>query len=240
VSGQGWVQVAELALALALSLAIGAEREFQRKDAGMRTLTTVGIGSALFVMVSKYGFSDVIGPGVALDPSRVAAQIVSGVGFIGGGLIFVRGDAVRGLTTAASVWLTAAVGAAAGAGLAVLATVVTVMYFVIQYGLRPLWRWKGPNGDELGLVVSYHQGTGVLRDIVNQTTAHGFSIAGLTTRSDAEAEPDQKGRIWPALEHGAVEVFLLLRGRGDMVDLASQLSEFPGVSAVRSTRSWDE
>lgn len=238
MTGQDWTQVSELLLALVLSLLIGAEREFQRKDAGMRTLTTVGIGSALFVMVSKYGFTDVIGPGISLDPSRVAAQIVSGVGFIGGGLIFVRGDAVRGLTTAASVWLTAAVGAAAGAGLGILAGVVTAMYFLIQYGLRPLWRWLGPRGDELGLVVSYRQGTGVLRGIVNQTTAHGFSIAGLTTRSDGE--PAAEGRLWPALEHGVVEVFLLLNGRGDMVDLASQLSEFPGVSAVRSTRAGDE
>ena len=102
MTGEDWRQLLDLVCALGLSLAIGAERERQGKDAGMRTLTTVGIGSALFVIISKYGFSDVIGPGVALDPSRVAAQIVSGVGFIGGGLIFVRGDAVRGPTTAAS------------------------------------------------------------------------------------------------------------------------------------------
>jgi putative Mg2+ transporter-C (MgtC) family protein len=228
VIGLEWTQLLDLLCALALSLAIGAERERQGKDAGMRTLTTVGIGSALFVVISKYGFSDVIGPGVALDPSRVAAQIVSGVGFIGGGLIFVRGDAVRGLTTAASVWLTAAVGAAAGAGLLVVATFVTAMYFVVHYGLRPLWRWTGHAGDELGLMVSYHQGTGVLRDIVNQTTRFGFSVAGLTTgREDA-------------LSTEAVEVSLALRGRGDLIELVSLLSERPGVTAVRSIRSRDE
>ncbi|MEV0977798.1 MgtC/SapB family protein [Streptomyces sp. NPDC049915] len=82
----------------------------------------MGLGAALFMLVSKYGFADMLGrPGVALDPSRVAAQIVSGIGFIGGGLIFVRRDAVRGLTTAASGWLAASIGAAAGAGLLVLA-----------------------------------------------------------------------------------------------------------------------
>jgi putative Mg2+ transporter-C (MgtC) family protein len=73
----------------------------------------VGLGAACFMMVSKYGFFDVLGDHVTLDPSRVAAQIVSGIGFIGGGLIFVRRDAVRGLTTAAVIWLTTAVGMAA-------------------------------------------------------------------------------------------------------------------------------
>ena len=78
----------------------------------------VGVGSALFMLVSKFGFADVSnGSTVILDPSRVAAQVVSGIGFIGAGLIFVRRDDVRGLTTAASIWLTAAIGMAAGAGL---------------------------------------------------------------------------------------------------------------------------
>lgn len=78
----------------------------------------MGLGSALFMIISKYGFFDVLEPGtIVLDPSRVAAQIVSGIGFIGAGLIFVRRDSVRGLTTAAGIWLTAAVGAACGASL---------------------------------------------------------------------------------------------------------------------------
>lgn len=238
MTGEDWRQLLDLVCALGLSLAIGAERERQGKDAGMRTLTTVGIGSALFVIISKYGFSDVIGPGVALDPSRVAAQIVSGVGFIGGGLIFVRGDAVRGLTTAASVWLTAAVGAAAGAGLLLVAAFVTAIYFFVHYGLRPLWRWTGHTGDELGLMVSYHQGTGVLRDIVNQTTTFGFSVAGLTTgREGGQAEV---GPHWGDHENAPVDVYLMLRGRGDLIELVSLLSERPGVTAVRSVRSPDE
>ena len=107
-TGQGWEQAAELAIALALSAAIGVEREIRQKSAGLRTHTLVGFASALFVLVSKYGFSDVLGDHVTLDPSRVAAQVVSGLGFIGGGLIFVRRDVVRGLTTAATIWLTAA------------------------------------------------------------------------------------------------------------------------------------
>lgn len=80
--GQGWKQIGELALALGLSSLIGVEREWRQKSAGLRTHTLVGVGAALFVIVSKYGFSDVLGPTSRLDPSRVAAQIVSGIGFI--------------------------------------------------------------------------------------------------------------------------------------------------------------
>ena len=118
LNGEGWRQATELGLALALSALIGLEREIRQKNAGLRTHTLVGVGAALFMLISKYGFTDVLVRGeVILDPSRVAAQIVSGVGFLGAGLIFVRRDAVRGLTTAASIWIAAAIGAAAGAGL---------------------------------------------------------------------------------------------------------------------------
>src|ERR1700723_1899942 len=115
-AGQGWVQLGELGLAFVLSALIGVEREIRHKSAGLRTYTLVGFSSALIMLVSKYGFTDVIQAGrVVLDPSRVAAQIVSGIGFIGGGVIFVRKDIVRGLTTASIVWLTAAIGMAGGA-----------------------------------------------------------------------------------------------------------------------------
>jgi putative Mg2+ transporter-C (MgtC) family protein len=100
-----------------LTAIIGIEREARAKSAGVRTHTLVGFGSAVFMVVSKYGFADVLPlDHIALDPSRVAAQIVSGIGFIGGGLIFVqRSSVVRGLTTAATIWLAAAVGMACGA-----------------------------------------------------------------------------------------------------------------------------
>jgi len=104
LGGQGWLQAGELGVALLLSAAIGLEREVRHKDAGLRTHILVGVGSALFMLISKYGFTDVLeGRLVVLDPSRMAAQIVSGIGFIGAGLIFVRRDAVRGLTTAAAI-----------------------------------------------------------------------------------------------------------------------------------------
>ena len=131
-TGQGWLQIGELGVAFVLSAIIGLERELKQKSAGLRTYTVVGFGAALFMLVSKYGFTDVLASDkIVLDPSRVAAQIVSGLGFIGGGIIFVKRDSVRGLTTAASIWLTAAVGSAAGAGLLVLAAIATGAYLLI-------------------------------------------------------------------------------------------------------------
>lgn len=221
--GQGWTQVAELAIAFALSLLIGLEREAQQKSAGMRTYTLVGLGAALFVLVSKYGFTDVLGAHVSLDPSRVAAQIVTGVGFIGGGLIFVRRDAVRGLTTAASVWVTAAVGAAAGAGLPILAAVATGMYFLVLYGLRPLARWvRHLQPDTVALRISYGDQRGLLREIVKRCTEHGFAVAELTT-----TEPSGGNQT-----RATIEVILALSGRGNLAELTTALSQQDGVFAV--------
>ncbi|HEX7359794.1 MAG TPA: MgtC/SapB family protein [Bryobacteraceae bacterium] len=131
-SGESLKQFTELGTAFVLSAAIGLERELRHKSAGLRTYTIVGLSAALIVLISKYGFSDVLINGrIVLDPSRVAAQIVTGIGFIGAGLIFVQGRRVKGLTTAATVWLVTAVGMACGAGLRMLALAVTVAYFIV-------------------------------------------------------------------------------------------------------------
>lgn len=140
-TGQSWVQLAELGSAFVLSALIGLEREFRQKNAGLRTHTLVGLSAALFMLVSKYGFTDVLVPNHSVvDPSRVAAQIVSGIGFLGAGIIFVRGDSVRGLTTASTVWMTAAVGSACGAGLPVLALATTLAYFIVTLAFPLLQR----------------------------------------------------------------------------------------------------
>src|SRR5580693_10787220 len=161
--GQSWLQLSELALAFVLSSLIGLEREIRQKSAGLRTYTLVGVSSALITLVSKYGFTDVLENGrVVLDPSRVAAQIVSGIGFIGGGVIFVRKDLVRGLTTASIVWLTAAIGMAAGAGLPILAVAVTCGHFVV-IGVFPAIERRLPKSRwaPSSLQISYQDGRGV-------------------------------------------------------------------------------
>lgn len=114
-------------IALGLGFAIGFERKLRSKEAGIRTHTVVCVGAALIMVVSKYGFGD----GKA-DLSRVAAQIVSGVGFLGAGIIVYRQHEIHGLTTAAGVWATAGVGMAAGAGLYILALLATALLIVSQ------------------------------------------------------------------------------------------------------------
>ena len=119
-----------LVVALLLGAAIGFEREMDRQPAGFRTHSLVALGSALFTIISSYGF---VG---ATDPTRIAAQIVSGIGFIGAGTILHYRGGVRGLTTAASLWSVAAVGMAAGAGLLVMAAVGTVLIVVVLFVLE--------------------------------------------------------------------------------------------------------
>src|ERR1700691_1993408 len=178
--GQGWLQIGELGLAFALSALIGLEREIRHKSAGLRTYTLVGFAAALIMLVSKYGFGDVLSERVVLDPSRIAAQIVTSIGFICGGLIFLRRDAVRGLTTAAIVWLTAAVGMACGAGLPVLALFVTALHFLVVFAFPliverlPKSRWT-PSP----LQVTYEDGRGILRDVLVACTQHDFAVSGL-------------------------------------------------------------
>lgn len=114
-----------LVAALLLGGAIGWERELQRMPAGFRTHALVALGSAIFTVVSAYGLT-----GLQSDPTRIAAQVVSGIGFLGGGAILHYGGTIRGLTTAASLWAVAAVGMAAGAGLLVLAVASAVLVII--------------------------------------------------------------------------------------------------------------
>src|SRR5881409_2365539 len=175
-----------LGLALVLSSAIGIEREIGQKAAGLRTYSLVGVGSAVFMLVSIYGFNDLIGQAqTALDPSRVAAQIVSGIGFIGGGIIFVRSDTVRGLTTAAGVWVTAAVGMAAGGNLPLIAIATTVIYFLVAYAYPPLLRLLPRSRNAPSeLRLEYIDGQGILREALAECVRRGFSIFDLSIKHD--------------------------------------------------------
>ena len=210
-----------LLLALALSSVVGLEREMRQKSAGLRTHALVGAGTALFMLVSAYGFADTLGPNVTLDPSRVAAQIVSGIGFIGGGLIFVHRADVRGLTTAASVWTTAAIGMAAGGDLPLLAVATTLIYLIVTYGY-PLLTARLPNsrGAPSTLRLTYSDGRGVLRRLVAECSEHGFSVSDLNVEhtSDAVNGADR-----------TVTIQLELRGRGSVADLVGNLDSDDGV-----------
>src|SRR4051812_32073484 len=179
------------------------------------------------MLISKYGFDDLLGlDHVALDPSRVAAQIVSGIGFIGGGLIFVRRDAVRGLTTAATVWTAAAVGTACGAGLPLLAVAGTAVHYLVTRGYRPLARLITRSSTvPRDLHLSYADGRGVLRAVLSICTERGFSVAGMhVDREDSTDGVEGTTRV--------ASVTLSLAGRGSLAPLSGELSELPGVLAV--------
>jgi len=128
-----------LALAAALGGAVGLEREFREREAGFRTHMLVSLGSALFTIASAYGFRDFLLHGgglVRTDPTRIAAQIVTGIGFLGAGAIIRQGLSVRGLTTAATLWLVAAIGLASGAGYYSAAAITTLLVIVSLWPLR--------------------------------------------------------------------------------------------------------
>ena len=134
-----WEMIARLLCAAVLGGAIGFERERLLWAAGLRTHMLVCVGSCLIIIVSAYGFQDVLGQkNVVLDPSRIAAQVVSGVGFLGAGTILFRGEAVKGLTTAASLWAVAGVGLASGSGLYLAALVGTIIILAVLAGVKPI------------------------------------------------------------------------------------------------------
>jgi putative Mg2+ transporter-C (MgtC) family protein len=228
-AGQGWVQLGELGLAFVLSALIGVEREIRHKSAGLRTYTLVGFSAALIMLVSKYGFMDVlVNNRIVLDPSRIAAQIVTGIGFIGGGLIFVRRTNVRGLTTAAIVWLTAAIGMACGAGLPILALAVTGGHFVVVVGFPyiarrlPRSRWTPSL-----LQICYQDGREVLREVLVRCTQHNFTVSRLQVEKESPAEPqDSAGRT--------VTVALEVQGTGSVSKLAAKLADIDGMVSVNA------
>lgn len=218
----------KLGVAFLLSSGVGLERELRQKSAGLRTHTLVGVGSALFTLVSQYGFAEMID--VDLDPSRIAAQVVSGVGFLGAGIIFVRSDAVRGLTTAAAVWVTAAIGMAAGAGLPLLATATTLIYFIVAYAYPHMVRALPQAAWAPSLVtITYLDGRGLLRDILARCTAAGFEVVDVSFRR-------------PTKSAGArsVGVDLRLRGPGRLSDLLAALEEPDGVLSVEAGTTSDD
>jgi putative Mg2+ transporter-C (MgtC) family protein len=136
-----WELLFRIALAAALAGAIGAERELREREAGFRTHMLVGVGSALFTLVSAYAWSDWAfsnESGVVFDPTRIAAQIVTGIGFLGAGAIIRQGLSVRGLTTAATLWVVAAIGMAAGAGYYSAAVITTALALISLWPLRIL------------------------------------------------------------------------------------------------------
>lgn len=169
------VEVELLIATFILCSLVGLERQIRQKSAGYRTHVLVGLGSCAFTLVSAYGFSTVLADEVNLDPSRIAAQIVSGIGFLGAGVIFKGHNVVRGLTTAATVWVAAAVGMACGAGMLSLGVALTALHLLTLFVMAPLVR-RLPDPDRKRMLrVTYMDGAGVLRDVLAAATSMGFT-----------------------------------------------------------------
>ena len=169
-----WDFVWRLVLAALFGTIIGLDREYREKEAGFRTHFLVSLGSALMMIVSQYDFSEILThDGVSLDPSRIAAQVVSGIGFIGAGTIIFNHQIVRGLTTAASLWATAGIGLTAGAGMSWLALAATILTLVALEGLSLVFRSLGSR--RMVVVFSASDRAGVA-DTLDRIRTDGYMV----------------------------------------------------------------
>jgi putative Mg2+ transporter-C (MgtC) family protein len=179
-----------LSLAAVLGGLIGVERELREREAGLRTHLLVALGSALFTIVGAYGFDAFLNSGQAVvraDPTRIAAQIVTGIGFLGAGAIIRQGLSVRGLTTAATLWVVAAVGLAAGAGYYSAAVITTAVVLVALWPLRVaafrvLGRFRADDGR---LLVELPAGTPP-GELIDEIERAGARIAAIEVSQEGD------------------------------------------------------
>lgn len=206
-------------LAAACGAVIGYERKSKLKEAGVRTHMLVALGAALFMVISKYGFNDILNrPGVELDPARIAAQVVSGVGFLGAGMIFVRHMSVNGLTTAAGIWATAALGMAVGAGLYPLALTATLLVLLIQAFFRRDLKWLHlPAAEQLTVVFS--ENADAITFVQDTLEAHHIEVVNF------KAEKGHNGLL-------SVELMIKLPPGYDVSQLMNLFKDNPHVKAI--------
>jgi putative Mg2+ transporter-C (MgtC) family protein len=201
---------------------IGVERERLLWAAGLRTHMLVCVGACLVMIVSAYGFTPVLGSHVILDPSRVAAQVVSGVGFIGAGSIILRNEVVKGLTTAASLWAVAGIGLAVGGGLYVAAVAATGIILTILAGIKPLEERFRKSGKTLEIRLRSVRGAVTMPVLDKLLGWRAIHVKGLTVRSAED----------PALDDVAIEMSRLpLR---EVAPLLRDLRSLSGVTQVEA------
>lgn len=169
---------------------IGYERKNRGKGAGVRTHVIVAIASALMMLISKYGFNDLaFGEDFRLDPSRVASQIVSGVGFLGAGMIFIQKKAVKGLTTAAGIWATSGIGMAIGSGMYAIGIATSLVIVVVQLITHKHWQlFHTPNEEVFNITIEDSEEA--LTYLKNYMTFAGIHVTGLSVKKKSEFELD--------------------------------------------------
>ena len=216
-----------LSLAILLGASIGFEREgHEHTAAGFRTNALVALGSALFTIISAYGFLSFLNiPHVQVDPSRISSYVVAGIGFLGAGSIFRSqdGDKVRGLTTAAAIWVVAAIGIACGAGLIFEAIGATILALVVLIGLRIIernfLRQRAPHIQHIRIEATSVTGQ-FLSEVYNICAQPGLTIQKLGVRTGREIE--------------TVELSCQVANTASLVHTISELRALPGVQAVNA------
>ena len=201
---------------------IGIERERLAWVAGLRTHMLVCVGSALMMIVSAYGFSDVVGQNhVVLDPSRIAAQVVSGIGFLGAGTILLRQDTIRGLTTAASLWTVAGIGLAVGGGMYVAAIGATILIFLILAGIKPLERrfWSGARQAHVVSIVVDRNTPSV--EVIEAALRDMPLTVQTLTLMPGQHEDEQE-----------MQVLLTRVQQSELIAVTQRIAEIPGVRKV--------
>lgn len=216
-----------LTIAFILSATIGLERERQLKSAGVRTHTLVGLGSALFTIVSAYGFASVTTPDAIIDPTRIAAQIVSGVGFLGAGVIFVRQNAVTGLTTAASIWVAAAIGMACGAGMPIVAVVATAFHLLTVMVLSYVGRAVQAREATRSIVVRYKESVTNL-EVILRSAQDDNGLRPVIGELQSIERPGKSIRVQARLAYP--------RAIRNADGLITRLGSIPGVVSAASSR----
>jgi putative Mg2+ transporter-C (MgtC) family protein len=186
--------VVRLVVATLIGAVIGLEREVHGSDPGMRTHALVALGAALFTVAGGYGFADARNA-VGSDSTRIAAQVAAGIGFIGAGAVLRSGGSVRGLTTAATLWLAAAAGVAAGAGIYVAVAAATLLTLIVLVGLRVAkpWLLGHLGGGHRTIRVEYERGHGTIGPLMRQLDELHCRVAEMRIEDDNESGVDALG-----------------------------------------------
>ena len=178
-----WMLVFRLLLAGALGAVIGLDREYRAKEAGFRTHFLVCLGSALFMIISQYGFAEIVkANGANYDGARVAAQIVSGIGFLGAGTIIFHKQFIRGLTTAAGMWATAGIGMAIGGGMYFIGVAATILVLI---GLEVLTLAFGKIGLSSISITFYTSDKSNLEKVVGEIHSKRYHLVSYTSSEEA-------------------------------------------------------
>jgi len=217
-----WNFILRLCFAGLCGTIIGLDREYRVKDAGFRTHFLVALGSALMMVVSQYGFEEFLAShdGLRLDPSRIAAQVVSGIGFIGAGTIIIHRQLVRGLTTAASLWATAGIGLAAGAAMYVVAGAATVLTL---FGLEALTLFFGGLGRKRTMLVFSAVSRARIDAMFDRLQTSDYAVISY----EVEAAREERGIIYRAT------LVIRAKGNADEETFIALLREDPDITIER-------